>query len=30
MRLVKEKTFIYNEILKLDVVGPIPIARSNH
>ena len=30
MRLVKEKTFIYNKIPKLDLVGSIPIARSNH
>jgi hypothetical protein len=26
MRLVKEKTLIYNKISKLDVVGSIPIA----
>jgi len=30
MRLVKEKTFIYNKIPKLDVVGSMPISRSNH
>ena len=30
MRLVKEKHSFYNKIPKLDLVGSIPIARSNH
>src|SRR5258705_4094254 len=30
MRLVKAKTFICNKIPKLDVVGSMPISRSNH
>ena len=30
MRISQRKTFIYNKIPKLDLVGLIPIGRSNH